>query len=174
VLLRRLVRRSGGGVRVTLPTHERALLLDLAASLADVVEGVGPDTPPTELTGRLFPRAYEDPLEQMEYAEAMLPQLAEAKRTMLDTFAETLRGGQVRGDRWRADLDDEGVAAWLAVLQDGRLVLARAAGIQTEEDWERLVEVDETSAVVLSYLGELLDGLVGLVMGGLPDPPEGA
>jgi hypothetical protein len=169
VLFRRLVRRSEGGVRVTLPTGERMLLLDMAATLRGVIEGVDADTPPTEVTGRLFPRAYEDPLEEMEFAEAMMAPLVEGKRTQLDTFEESLRGGDVRDRRWRADLDEAQVAAWIAVLQDGRLVLSRAVGIETEADWEELEAADDDLAVVLTYLGQVLDGLVVIAMGGLDD-----
>ncbi len=56
------------------------------------------------------------------------------------------------------------------MLQDGRLVLSRAVGIETEEDWERLDALDDEAALVLGYLGDLLNSLVMLLMGGLPDP----
>lgn len=163
---RRLVRRSDGSVRVTLPPVERTLLLDLASTLRQVIADVDADTPPNEVTGRLFPRAYEDPLEQMEYAEAMMPPLVEGKRTQLDTFTDSLKEGEtVRDTRWRTDLDADQLAAWLAVLQDGRLVLSRAAGVETEADWERLDATGTDLAVVLGYLGELLNGLVLIAMG---------
>lgn len=170
MLFRRLVRRPEGGVRVTLPAVERSLLLDMASTLRTVVADVHPDTPPDDVTARLFPRAYEDPLEQMEYAEAMMSQLAESKRTMLDTFVDSLHAGDLRDRRWRTDLDDEQTTAWMTVLQDGRLVLSRAVGIETEADWERLETEDDEAALVLAYLGELLNGLIELLMGGLPDP----
>lgn len=170
MLFRRLVRRPEGGVRVTLPTVERSLLIDMAATLRTVVSDVDADTPHDEVTGRLFPRAYEDPLDQMQYAESMMGPLAESKRTLLDTFVESLHTGDATDLRWRTDLDDEQTAAWMAVLQDGRLVLSRAVGIETEEDWELLHETDEEAALVLDYLADLLNGLVMLLMGGLPDP----
>jgi hypothetical protein len=171
MMFRRLVRRPEGGVRVTLPAVERSLLLDVATTLRTVIADVGPDTPHDEITGRLFPRAYEDPLDQMQFAESMMGPLAESKRTLLDTFVESLLGGDVRQTRWRADLDDEQTTAWLTVLQDGRLVLAKAVGIETEQDWDDMdIDTDE-GALVLAYLGELLNGLVELLMEGLPDDP---
>ncbi|HUG83410.1 MAG TPA: DUF2017 family protein [Euzebya sp.] len=170
MLYRRLVRRPEGGVRVTLPTVERSLLIDMASTLRSVVSDVDADTPHDDVTGRLFPRAYEDPLEQMQYAESMMGPLAESKRTLLDTFVESLFGGDLDDRRWRTDLDDAQTSAWLAVLQDGRLVLSRAVGIETEEDWERLHHTDDEAALVLDYLGELLNTLVMLLMGTLPDP----
>ncbi len=169
VLYRRLIRRSEGGVRVTLPSGERALLLDMAHTLRGVIADVDADTPPNDVTGRLFPRAYEDPLDEMAYADSMMGDLVEGKRTMLDTFEESLQTGDVREKRWRADLDGDQVAAWMAVLQDGRLVLSRAVGIETEEDWEALHESSDEMALVLGYLGELLNGLVMLVMGTLDE-----
>lgn len=169
MLFRRLVRHPEGGVRVTLPAVERALLLDLAATIRGVIADVDADTPPDDLTGRLFPRAYADPLEQMEYADAMMEPLAEAKRTMLDTFEESLHTGKVTDKRWRADLDDEQAHAWVTVLQDGRQVLSRAVGIQTEADWDTVYDSQDHSAIVLGYLGDLLNALVILLMNGLPD-----
>jgi hypothetical protein len=169
MLFRRLARRPEGGVRVTLPPVERMLLLDMASTLRTVVEDVDPDTPPDDVTARLFPRAYEDPLEQMEYADSMMAQLAESKRTLLDTFVDSLHGGQLTDRRWRTDLDDEQTTAWLTILQDGRLVLSRAVGIEVEADWERLEEEDDEAALVLAYLGDLLNSLVMLLMGALPE-----
>ncbi len=170
MLFRRLVKRSEGGVRVTLPAVERALLLDMAQTLRNVITDIDADTPPNAVTGRLFPRAYEDPLEEMEYADSMMAPLVEGKRTMLDTFEESLMSGDVREKRWRADLDESQVTAWMTVLQDGRLVLSRAVGIETEQDWEGLEDSEDDIAMVLGYLGDLLNGLVMMMMGSLPDP----
>ncbi|MGI9017387.1 MAG: DUF2017 family protein [Euzebya sp.] len=170
MLFRRLVRHPEGGVRVTLPSNERALLLNMAATIRQVIADVDADTPPDDLTGRLFPRAYEDPLEEMEFADSMMAPLAEAKRTMLDTFTDSLSSGKVTDRRWKTNLDDEQTAAWLAVLQDGRQILSRVVGIQTEADWERLEDSDEEAAIVLGYLGDLQNSLIMLLMGGLPDP----
>lgn len=167
--MRRLVRRPDGGVRVTLPVVERALLIDVASTLRTVVSDVDADTPQDDVTSRLFPRAYEDPLDQMQYADAMMGPLAESKRTLLDTFVDSLFTGELRERRWRTDLDEEQTTAWLTVLQDGRLVLSRAVGIRTEADWEGLESQNDEAALVLGYLGELLNGLVMLLMGSLPD-----
>lgn len=169
MLFRRLVRHPEGGVRVTLPTVERALLLDMAATIRGVIADVDAETPPDDLTGRLFPRAYADPLEEMEYADAMMGPLVEAKRTMLDTFEESLHSGKVTDRRWRTDLDEEQTTAWLTVLQDGRQVLSRTVGIHTEADWDTLADRDDHSAVVLAYLGDLLNSLVVLLLGGMDD-----
>lgn len=168
----RLVRHAEGGVRVTLPSVERALLLDMVSTIREVMKDVDADTPHDELVGRLFPRAYDDPLEQMEYADTAIGLLAEAKRTMLDTFEESLRAGTTRRDTWRIDLTEEQTAAWLAVLQDGRLVLAEVVGIRTESDWDDLATEDDEAALVLAYLGELLVGLVTLLDGALPDEEQ--
>lgn len=168
--LPRMVRHPEGGIRVSLPVGERAVLADVAQSLRTVIAHVDPDTPHDSLVGRLFPRAYDDPLDQLEYAETGIDLLAEAKRTMLDTFEMSLASGTTRGDVWRIDLDDEQTAAWLAVLQDARLTLAHIVGIEREEDWEGLLDDDEEAGLILAYLGELLVTLVHLLEGGLPDP----
>lgn len=169
MLLRRMVRQPGGGVRVTLPVAERQLLADLAATLRSRISDVDPDVPFDAITARLFPRAYEDPLDQMQYAGSMMGPLAEAKRTQLDTFAESLVAGEVSGGTWRHVLTPDDCAAWMAVLQDGRLVLATAVGIETEEDWEELAASEDEVAIILDHLGMLLNTLVMLLMGDVTD-----
>ena len=144
----------------------------MAAAIHGVIADVDAQTPPTELTGRLFPRAYEDPLDQMEFAESMMAPLVEGKKTMLDTFEASLRGGRMKaGDLWTTDLDDAGVSAWLAVLQDGRQVLARVVGIDDESDWEELEDnLDGDTEIVLAYLGDILHSMVVMLMGGWQQP----
>jgi len=46
--------------------------------------GVDADTPHDEVVGRLFPRAYEDPLEQMEYADTAIDLLAAGNTTVAE------------------------------------------------------------------------------------------
>ncbi len=169
-------------MRVTLPPVERALLLDMAAAIRGVIADHDADTPPTELTGRLFPRAYEDPLDQMQFAESMMGPLVEGKRTMLDTFEQSLvpdlaqtaaTGRRTGADRpWTADLDGDQVAAWLAVLQDGRQVLATVVGITEESDWQQLEDPSDDSEIVLAYLGDILHSMVVLLMGDMDEADE--
>ena len=47
--------------------------------------------------------------------------------------------------------------------------MARIVGIDDELDWETLEQREDDSAIVLAYLGELLNSLVMLLMGALPD-----
>ena len=156
-------RGPGGSVLITLPVGERNILAHLAHGLVEVVSEVDPTQPPDALRARLFPRAYEDPLDQNEYAEMNTEPLAATKRKALDTFAATLRAGTEKGGMWRAQLDDEQVHAWLGVLNDARLVLGTVAGIETETDWEDLRDDADESAILLDYLSMLQESLLELV-----------
>ena len=161
----RVDRGPRGAIRITLPVGERSFLDDLARQLRKIVSDVDPTVPPDELRARLFPRAYEDPLDQNEYADQNTGPLAEAKRTALDTFLESLADGSERGGLWRIDLAREQVDAWLAVLNDGRLVLGKLAGIEDEDDWEMVRASEDDTGVLLDYLSMLQEGLLGLLLG---------
>ncbi len=156
-----------GGATVRIGMHERAVLADLAQQLRALVSDVDPSVPPDELRARLFPRAYEDPLDQHEYAEVATGQLAEHKTTMLDTFLATLDEGRVKGSTWTCDLDPDQTVAWLNVLNDGRLVLGKIVGIETEEDWETVRSSGDQAAILLDYLSMLQESLIGVMMGTL-------
>ena len=114
----RLVRHADGGVRVTLPTAERALLEDMVRTIREVIAGVDADTPHDEVVGRLFPRAYEDPLEQMEYADTAIDLLAEAKEALVEV--KKLAIGSAAPEI--AGVDVEGVAFKLSDYR-GKVVL---------------------------------------------------
>lgn len=167
--LRRTVRRRGDGtVRVTIGATERDVLADLAASLRPLVD-VDPNVPLDDLRARLFPRAYEDPIDDQQYAELNFEPLAEAKRTALDTFAESLAAAEPAGRSVHIDLDGEQQSAWLAVINDARLVLGKICDIRSEADWEAVRASDDDAARLLDYLSFLQEELLQALMHALEE-----
>ena len=115
-------RDRDGGFRVRLGRDERALLRRLADELRGVVEG-GDDP----ALARLFPRAYEDEGDAAEFDRLVRPGLVEGKLAAAATLART-------ADAER--LTQAEVEAWLAALNDLRLILGERLGV-TEEVYER-------------------------------------
>jgi Domain of unknown function (DUF2017) len=119
-VLRRIVERTGEGeYRITLSAGERELLRSLPAELRVRLE-VEPEDPALR---RLFPPAYEDAEEEVEYRRLMRDELLDGRRQALTVLEETT-------DRER--LDEEELHAWLGALNDLRLVLGTRLGVSEE------------------------------------------
>lgn len=162
----------GGGMSVTLSVAERDALADLVRHLrpllvaGPVEAGEEPDLA-AEVRRRLFPPAYDDPLDQLEYTELNTAGLVDSRVRALDAFGASLRGGRTRGRTWDVYLDNEAASAWLSAVNDGRLILGGAVGVESEEDWEELWHRPGPEVVMLGYLGLLQEELVGGLMGSL-------
>jgi hypothetical protein len=160
-------RRPGGGIQVTLGTEEHAALASLPEQLRPIVRGEADDDLADAVRGRLFPSAYEDEELDEEYRSLVGDELVTGRLDQLDIFARSLRRAQrVRG-KLRVDLDTDEAAAWLAVLNDTRLVLGGVLGITSEEQWEDGPDPDDPASAMLWYLGWLEEGLVEALMGSL-------
>lgn len=170
---RRGMRRlPDGSVEVRIGVAERAALLSLAGQLLPVVRGEGDvETAAGSVLARLFPAAHEDPLDELEYRELVGEELRGSRVGALETFTATLQGGSAGSRWWSTTLSAEQADAWLSAVNDGRLTLGMIAGVQTEEDWEHVYDRADVTSTLLSYLGWLQEQLVGVLMGGLPDPP---
>jgi hypothetical protein len=149
-------RRGRGGLKLTLPDHERALLADLVAQLVTVLEGGDPGDP---AVARLLPSAYPDDEEAAaEFRRFTADDLTARKvanaRRVLDDL----------GPPATARLDDAAQQAWLRTLTDLRLVLGSRLGVTDEgpaptEDPQLLVMHD-----VFDWLGYLQESLVQALM----------
>lgn len=166
-------RLPGGGVRVRLSSRERDLLRSLPAQLRpllsgsqDLVTGSG------SARDRLFPPAYEDPLDELEYRELVGSQVSEERLAALEDFARTLEGGSTRRLSWMTDLTSEEADAWLSALNDARLTLAMIVGVKEERDWEQGPNRSDPSSVALFYLGWLQEELLAALMGRLDEEAE--
>lgn len=162
-------RLRGGGVRLSLTRREHAALAALPDQLRPLVTGEAGGDVAAAVRARLFPRAHaEDDLDR-EYRQLTADDLVAGRLDQLEIFARTLEGtGTARG-KVHLELDADEAAAWLAVVNDTRLVLAAAIGITTEREWEDDPDPDDPASVLLWYLGWLEEGLVEALMGSL-DP----
>ncbi|MDQ3891079.1 MAG: DUF2017 domain-containing protein [Actinomycetota bacterium] len=116
----RIERTRHGDFRVRLSNEERVLLRRLPAELRALLEA-DPDDPSLR---RLFPPAYdEDPGDELEYRRLMRDELLARRRETLIVLEETAGRERVRADE---------LEAWLAALNDLRLVLGTALGVSEE------------------------------------------
>ncbi len=107
---------------------------------------------------RLSPPAHDDPGREAEYRELVGSQLEEGRRRNIELMEATAEATR---------LDEEQALAWLAVLNDLRLVLGERLGI-TEETAEREVPDDDPQAAALAtfhYLGWLVSQLIDALGG---------
>lgn len=164
-------RLPGGGVRIRLTARERELLASLPAQLRPLLAGEHDlDTPAGPVRSRLFPAAYADPLDELEYRELVGSQVESDRLAAVEDFARTLQGGSLRRSWWTRDLDPDETAAWLSALNDARLTLAMVVGITSEEQWGRGPDRSDPTSVALYYLGWLQDQLLGAMSTALEDP----
>ena len=146
----------GGGVRLVLDADEAGVLRGLAGELRSVLTGAGPaDDPVVE---RLFPAAYEDPMEEETYRDLVGGDLEQEKIAGLDAIAAALE----HGDDADLALGSEDVEAWLASLTDMRLAL----GVRLGVDEERMASAvdpkdpDAPALTVLHWLGWVQEGIL--------------
>jgi hypothetical protein len=146
-VLRRPVKRSRSGrYQLHLSRDERDLLRSLPEQLKAVLEEDDPRL------RRLFPPAYaDDPEREAEYRRLMREDLVDRRRAALDTMAKTIDANE---------LDGEELAAWLAALNDFRLVLGTQLDV-SEDD----VGGDTPEHVVYQYLGYLEEAIVEALAG---------
>lgn len=167
-------RLDTGGVRVRLTPRERDLLRSLPVQLRPLVAGERDlDTSVGWVGQRLFPAAYEDPLDDYDYRELVGSSISDERAAALDAFAETLEGGTARRFTWSVDLDEERAHAWLSAVNDARLVLAMVLGVTEDGDWADRVREGDPTGMVLAYLGWLQEELLTALMPGLRGPHDG-
>jgi hypothetical protein len=150
---RRPVRRTrAGDFEVRLEEADRRLLLSLVSGLRAALGGDPRDRP--ELR-RLFPPAYagaDDEEAEAEYQALMHDELLASRRASLDVLEATV--GQRR-------VDEEQLLAWMAALNDVRLVLGTR--LDVSEDDDQVVDPDAPEALaqeVYAYVGFLLEAVV--------------
>jgi hypothetical protein len=158
-----------GGVEVMIDVEEREALRSVPAQLRTIVGAHDPTPAAEQVRRRLFPRAYDDDEAEAEYQSMTEPDLRQQRFDALETFARTLDEGTERGRRWHVRLTGDEAEAWLAVVNDARLVLATTMGISDESEWDRGPDHDDPASVMLYYLGWLEEELVTALTATLTD-----
>jgi len=146
---RRIKRTRRGDFELRLPEEERALVRAIAPQLRQLLDGDLAD--PT--LRRLFPTAYaDDPDRDREYHQLVRDELADRRRAAVDTVLATI-------DATR--LDEDQVMAWMAAVNDLRLVIGTRLDVSEETD--PVPDPDDPDGPLLAvygYLGYLLESII--------------
>ena len=148
---RAIERTRDGGFRLRLSAEERRLLGRLPGQLRDLLDGDDP------ALRRLFPPGYaDDPALEAEYRELVRDDLIRQRRRSLEVME-----GSLDAER----LDQEQMEAWLAALNDLRLVLGTRLDVTEDLDLETVAPDDPRAPglglyAYLTWLeGEAVDAL---------------
>jgi hypothetical protein len=152
-------RRRGGRFLVSLSDEERTMLAELARQVRELLDAEDPSSDPA--VGRLFPPAYtDDPLRNLEFETNMGSQPRNGKLEAVETLERTVRS---------TELTEDELVAWMAVVNDARLVIGTRIEITeqaTEADFPEGHPQRETFGMYV-YLTWLEDR----ILRALGDPP---
>ena len=163
---KRVSRNRRGGFEVRLPPEERTLLGSLPGQLERLLDSLNQAEERPEALRRLFPVAYaRDPDAEATYASIVGADLLDHHREALAVLAQTADA---------THLSDEEAEAWLAAINDLRLVVGTSLGV--DEDPADIAPDDPRYAdwVCYGYLSFLQDELVNALSATLPPPAPGA
>lgn len=157
--LERVKRTRKGEFLLRLPTAEREAIRSAAGLLRQLLTEEHVERDPA--LDRLFPPAYrDDPERAREFDSMVHGELLSQRLTAIDTLERTVDAGRV----------DEGeLGAWLAAINDVRLVLGVRLGV-TEESSEEDFRGDDERAqtfAIYAYLTWLEDDIVRVLSAGL-------
>lgn len=154
-------------LRLRLGGAERRILGSVLAELRDAL-GDGAAAAPGGPLARLFPPAFPDDAEaEASYRELVGRDLLEGRRERLAVVEATLDA---------ATLDVAQATAWLGVLNDLRLAIGTALGVE-EDEGPALTEPDDPGAVqaaIFAWLGWLVAAFVEALEPSLPSVPDSA
>jgi hypothetical protein len=147
---------ENGKFAVDLSPETRAALVAMAEDLVEVQTTDRPEI------RRLFPTAYpDDPERDAGYQIFARDALIEKRREALSILHQTHLADEVTGDE---------LAAWMAILNDFRLVLGTALDIAEDDDGLDLFSPDLGQRILFSRLGDLVGEMVEALTTSLPEP----
>jgi Domain of unknown function (DUF2017) len=155
----RIERSSSGGFDLRIPRSERNVLRGLPDQLRVLLDEGDAEDPALQ---RLYPSAYpDDPVAAAEFDGFVREDLTEQRMKAIETMARTIDAKH---------LDEEEVLAWLAAINDLRLVLGIRLAV-TEESEPEDFEGDEGargSYALYVYLSMFEEDLVEALSEGPP------
>jgi len=158
---RRIVRSSAGGFDLRIPRSERNVLRGLPDQLRLLLDEGDAEDPALQ---RLHPSAYpDDPVAAAEFDGLVRDDLTEQRMKAIETMSRTIDSDH---------LDEEEVLAWLAAINDLRLVLGIRLAV-TEESEPEDFEGDEGthgSYALYAYLSVLEEDIVEALSGAPTGP----
>jgi hypothetical protein len=152
----RRIKRSRRGFDVRLPRPERDVLRTLPEQLRDLLDDGDREDPAVR---RLFPSAYLDDAEaSQDFDSVVRDDLADERRRSLDEMQRTLDS---------SSLSEDELLAWLAVVNDLRLVLGVRLAVTEESMPADFAGDEETSAsyALYAYLSYLEEEMVEALSG---------
>jgi hypothetical protein len=158
----RIVRSSAGGFDLRIPRSERNVLRGLPDQLRLLLDEGDAEDPALQ---RLHPSAYpDDPVAAAEFDGFVRDDLTEQRMKAIETMSRTIDSEH---------LDEEEVVAWLAAINDLRLVLGIRLAV-TEESEPEGFEGDEGtrgSYALYVYLSMFEEDIVEALSGAPPSSP---
>jgi uncharacterized protein DUF2017 len=155
VALRR-IKRTRRGFDLRLPTQERDVLRTLPDQLRALLDEGDRDDPAVR---RLYPSAHlDDEAASAEFDTIVRDDLTEQRRNALDEMARTIGASSVSEDE---------LLAWLAVVNDLRLVLGVRLAVTEDTKPTEFSGDDEASAsyALYAYLSYLEEEMVEALSG---------
>lgn len=159
---RRIVRSSAGGFDLRIPRSERNVLRGLPEQLRLLLDEGDAEDPALQ---RLHPSAYpDDPVAAAEFDGFVRDDLTEQRMKAIETMSRTIDS---------AHLDEEEVVAWLAAINDLRLVLGIRLAVTEESEPEDFEGDEEThgSYALYAYLSMFEEDIVEALSGAHPASP---
>jgi hypothetical protein len=156
VALERVRRTRKGEFLVRLTTSEREAIRGVPAMLRELLQDADPATDPA--LQRLFPSAYpDDPERSLEFEHMVRDDLLAQRIAAVDTMERT-----IEADR----LSEDEVTAWLATINDVRLMLGVRLEV-TESSTPLDFEDDDRAAsyAVYAFLSWLEEDVVSALAG---------
>jgi hypothetical protein len=152
-VIRRRVKRTGKDrFDIRIPKAERDVLRALPGQLRGLIEDGDARQDPA--LRRLYPAAYlDDPTAAAEFDDIVRDELTEQRLAAIDTLTRTLDASRLRAEE---------VEAWLAAINDLRLVLGVRLAVTEESEPEDFAgsEEDEASFALYAYLSVLEEEIV--------------
>ncbi len=162
--------RGDGSLDVKLRSEEVEALRRVANDILDELK----DTEDPGLR-RLFPPAYKDDPDRNEEFEVLTrDDLLARKRNAAEAVLKSIDRGKTKRGTWSARLDEDVAQAWLALVNDARLILGTRLDVTEDMDHGPLPP-DNPKALqhnLYVYLSAMEWALVEALMVGLPPGAE--
>ena len=162
--------RGDGSLDVKLSSEEAEAIRRVANDILDELK----DTEDPGLR-RLFPPAYKDDPDRNEEFEVLTrDDLLARKRNAAEAVLKSIDRGKTKRGTWSARLDDDVAQAWLALVNDARLILGTRLDVAEDMDHGPLPPDNPKAPQhnLYVYLSALEWALVEAMMVGLPPDTE--
>jgi hypothetical protein len=170
-----VIRSAPGRLALRLDATERRILASLVGELRTELEDPSCAAPGGSLA-RLFPPAFpDDPDREASYVDLVRADLLEGRLGRVAIVEASLAAD---------GLDDAEAAAWVAVLNDARLVLGASLGLEDKDaegdvqgdagDGPAPDDPDAVRGAIFAYLGWLVASFVDVLAEALPEVPDEA